>query len=234
MVKTELITTVLDLAGVFANALLGGGVARSQNLDLFGYVAMGLVSGLGGGIIRDVLLQRGTPVALVNPAYIITALAGVLVAFVLNIQHKYWDRIFTIVDAAALSLWATAGAQKTLSAGLDGLSAVLLGTVTAVGGGVSRDLMMQRVPAVFGGNALYASVAVVVATLQVVVSEVFGAHFATGTFVAIAGGFALRLIAHWRGWSLPGGLDWRPRQTVTKIAQRVRRDPGDPGGGVQG
>ena len=65
--QTDLLTTTLDLLGVFANGLLGGAVARTQNMDLFGFAAMGLVSGLGGGIIRDVLLEHGTPAALAAP-----------------------------------------------------------------------------------------------------------------------------------------------------------------------
>lgn len=70
---------------------------------------MGLCSGLGGGIIRDVLLGHGPPAALTNPAYIPTALAGACVAFVVQIEHRTWDRAFIGVDAVALSMWATAG-----------------------------------------------------------------------------------------------------------------------------
>jgi uncharacterized membrane protein YeiH len=61
-------------------------VARTQNMDLFGFAAMGLVSGLGGGIIRDVLLEHGTPAALVDPAYIPTALGGAAIAFLMHIR----------------------------------------------------------------------------------------------------------------------------------------------------
>ena len=107
MATHQLILT-LDLLGVFANGLLGGAAARSRDLDLFGFAAIGLCSGLGGGIIRDILLMHGTPVALTNSAYIPTALAGTAVAFVVQIEHKTWDRAFILVDAAALSLWATA------------------------------------------------------------------------------------------------------------------------------
>ncbi|HWG00845.1 MAG TPA: TRIC cation channel family protein [Trebonia sp.] len=115
---SDLCATVLDLLGVFANGPLGGAVARSQGMDMFGFAAMGLVSGLGGGIIRDVMLQHGPPAALVHPAYIPTALTGAAVAFVMHIEHKAWDRVFMLVDAAAISLWATAGALITLAAGL--------------------------------------------------------------------------------------------------------------------
>ena len=126
--RIETITTALDLAGVSANALLGGAAARSRRLDLFGYVVIGLVAGLGGGVIRDLLLQQGPPAALVNPVYIPAALAGTGLAFILDISGRGWGRVLIVLDAVALSLWAAAGAQKTLTAGLGWLPAVLLST----------------------------------------------------------------------------------------------------------
>ncbi len=137
----------------------------------------------------------------------------------MHIQSRAWNRVFLLVDAAAISLWATAGALKTLGVGLEWLPAVLLGTITAIGGGVSRDLMLQRVPAVFKDGQLYATVAIVVAVIQVVFAEAYGLHYFTGTAIAIGVGFALRLIAYWRGWRLPTGLDWEP----SKILQRVAK-----------
>ena len=224
--QTDNLITSLDLVGVFANGLLGGAVARTQNMDLFGFAAMGLVSGLGGGIIRDVLLEHGTPAALVDPAYIPTALAGAAIAFMMQVRSNAWGRAFVLVDAAAISLWATAGALKTLEAGLEWLPAVLLGTITAIGGGVTRDLMIQRVPAVFRDGQLYATVAIVVAIIQVVFAEQAGLRYTTGTAVAIVVGFLLRLLAYWRGWRLPTGLDWQPSKIIQRVAKP--RDPDSP------
>jgi uncharacterized membrane protein YeiH len=215
-VQSDLLTSVLDLLGVFANGLLGGAVARSQNMDLFGFAAMGLISGLGGGIIRDVLLQHGTPAALTHPAYIPTALAGALVAFMMRIEHKAWDRVFLLVDAAAISLWASAGALKTLADGLGWLPAVLLGTITAIGGGVTREVILQRVPAVFTRGPLYATVAIFVAAVTVVCARTIGPDDTVGTAIAIVAGFTLRVVAYRRGWRLPQGLEWQPR----RLAQR--------------
>ena len=208
MRTTDLIL-ILDLLGVFANGLLGGAVARSKDLDLFGFAAIGLCSGLGGGIIRDVLLEHGPPAALTNAAYIPTALAGAGVAFLVQIEHKTWDRVFIGIDAVALSLWATAGALKTLGDGFGWLPAVLLGTITAVGGAIIRDTMLQRVPAVFTEGTLYATVAIVVAAIQVAFVKTEGLTTGTGTAVAIAVGIVLRLVAYRRDWQLPRGLDWK-------------------------
>jgi uncharacterized membrane protein YeiH len=208
-VPTHQLILVLDLLGVFANGLLGGAVARSKDLDMFGFAAVGLCSGLGGGIIRDVLLGHGPPAALTNPAYIPTALAGACVAFVVQVEHRTWDRAFIGVDAVALSMWATAGALKALGDGLGWLPAVLLGTITAIGGAITRDLLLQRVPAVFAQGTLYATVAILVAAIQVLFARTHGLSSGTGTTVAIVVGVTLRLVAYWRGWQLPRGLDWK-------------------------
>ena len=129
------VTNVLDLAGVFASALLGGAVARSMDFDLFGFLVVGFVSGLGGGMLRDVLLQNGPPVALTDPLYVPVAVAGALIAFLVSFAERGWDRLFTFLDAAVIGFWAVVGVQRTFDAGLQGPAAIIMGTITAVGGG---------------------------------------------------------------------------------------------------
>ena len=222
--QTDLLTSVLDLLGVFANGLLGGAIARSQGMDLFGFGAMGLISGLGGGVIRDVLLQHGPPAALTHAAYIPTALAGAGVAFVIRIEHRAWDRVFLLVDAAAISLWASAGALKALSAGLGWGSAVLLGTITAIGGGITREVLLTRVPSVFTEGPLYATVALFVSAVTVLSAKTIRLNDSVGITLAIIIGFTLRLVAYRRGWRLPQGLEWQPRGVI-QPRQVARRSP---------
>jgi uncharacterized membrane protein YeiH len=224
-VKIHLVTTILDLLGVGANAILGGAIARSREMDLVGFLALGLVSGLGGGIIRDVLIGHGPPAALTNPAYIPIALGGAALAFLVRIDHRWWDRIYMTLDSAGLTVWAIAGAQKALAAGLGWMPAILLGTITAVGGGVVRGILLQRTPAVFGRSPLYASVAVIVSGIAVFFQDVLHAHIVLGTVVAIIVGTGLRIAAAVRGWTLPTGLEWEPRDAVTKLASRIPRRP---------
>jgi uncharacterized membrane protein YeiH len=161
-------------------------------------------------VIRDILLQHGPPAALVNSDYIPTALAGTALAFVLDVSGRSWSRILIVLDAAAISLWAAAGAQKTLGAGLGWLPAILLGTLTAVGGGATRDLMLKRVPDVFGGNSLYASVAVLVAGNQVLWTRL-GEPVAE-IVIGVLSGLLLRLVAYRQGWRLPTGLNYQSRR----------------------
>jgi uncharacterized membrane protein YeiH len=206
---------VLDLTGAFANALLGGAVARRHGFDPVGFAALAIVSGLGGGIIRDTLLQRGTPVALTNYAYLTTALIGAAVAFAVRFEGRVWDRLFPLVDALALGCWAAVGAQKTLTLGLGWLPAILLGTVTAVGGGAVRDIAVGSIPTIFGGNTLYATCAVIASGTLVLVQ--FWGYPQAGLLVSTGVGAALCLLARWRGWILPERVDWRrPDRFLTR------------------
>jgi hypothetical protein len=86
-------------------------------------------------LIRDVLLQHGTPIALTDYAYLLTAFAGAAASYLANVQGLVWDRVWPVIDAVALGCWATAGATKTVAVGIGWLPALLLGVVTAVGGG---------------------------------------------------------------------------------------------------
>lgn len=218
---------VVDLIGVFANAVLGGVLARRERLDPVGFAALASVSGLGGGLIRDTLLQRGTPVALVDYAYILTALGGAAVAFVLDVEGAVWDRGFPWIDAVALGCWASAGAQKTLGFGLGWLPALLLGTLTAVGGGAVRDIVLRRIPEIFGGNTLYATSALLASGVMVVAYDL--RHVTLGLVLSTTVGAGLTLLARRRRWQLPEANPWRPRRPIRRSPRRGR--PGLPPNG---
>lgn len=220
-------TRYLDLAGVFSCALLGGAVARTAGLDLFGFLVVGIVSGLGGGVMRDVLLQHGTPVALTDYTYLLTSFGGILIAFLIRVSEESWNRLFTVLDAAVIGFWAVAGANKTLTAGLGWLPAILLGTLTAVGGGALRDVVLGRMPAVFGGNGLYATVALAVAAITVLCWYLGIPEVGIGLGVALA--LVFRLTAVHYGWNLPRGLDWQPHSKLASLMRRRSR-PASRGG----
>ncbi|NKY49753.1 trimeric intracellular cation channel family protein [Nocardia vermiculata] len=208
----------LDLTGVFANALLGGAVARSFRFDPIGFAVLATASGLGGGIIRDTLLQRGTPIALTDYAYLLTALVGALVAFAVRFEGRMWDAMFPWVDALGLGTWAAVGAQKTLEVGLGWLPALLLGTVTAVGGGAVRDISVGRVPAIFGGNTLYATCALLASATLVLIWR--SGHATAGSIAATVVGAGLCLLARWRGWMLPEQVSWPERMRYTRRKEK--------------
>jgi uncharacterized membrane protein YeiH len=209
--------TGIDLTGVLANAVLGGVVARDERLQPVGFITLAILSGLGGGIIRDTLLQHGTPVALTNPAYIPTALIGAAIAFFLPVGGRLWNVAFPLVDALALGCWAATGASKTLAVGLAALPALLLGTITAVGGGMTRDIFMRRIPGIFAGGTLYTTSAVLASGVMVVLYGV--GDPAIGLGCATVTGAGLTMLARWRGWGLPQAPEWQPRQAWSRAAQ---------------
>ncbi|MCU1472905.1 trimeric intracellular cation channel family protein [Amnibacterium sp.] len=213
---------VLDLIGVFANALLGGLIARQEKLDPIGFVVLAVLSGLGGGLIRDVLLQHGPPVALTDYSYLLTAFAGAAVSYLVRVRGRVWDWVWPVVDALALGTWAAAGAQKTLGVGLGWLAAVLLGTITAVGGGAVRDVVLRRIPGILGGNTLYATCAIVGSTVLVVLAEL--GYPTVGLVTSTIVGAGLCLLARWRGWILPSADAWSPARIIpASTLGRLRR-----------
>ncbi|MBX3092144.1 MAG: TRIC cation channel family protein [Cryobacterium sp.] len=194
----------VDLAGVLANAILGGIAARAARLDLVGFVILAILSGLGGGMIRDTLLQHGTPVALTDPYYLAVALVGAVIAFFIRFKGRYSRLALLLLDVLAVGCWAAVGAQKALESGLGWLPAILLGMVTAIGGGMVRDVFLMKVPTVFGGNTLYATSAFVASVEMVVLSSLGLPEI--GTVVAILSAAALSLLAKRFGWILPSEI----------------------------
>jgi uncharacterized membrane protein YeiH len=213
LTMTDLFRAV-DLTGVLGNALLGGVVARKEKLDFVGFAALAVLSGLGGGIIRDTLLQRGTPVALTDYAYLLTALAGAAIAFVFRVEGRVWNWVWPIVDALALGCWAATGAHKTLAVGLGWLPALLLGTISAVGGGATRDIVMRRVPGIFGGNTLYATCALAASGVLVIFN--YQNHPTPGLLVGALTGTVLCWLSQRRGWVLPAADTWSPARVFAK------------------
>ncbi len=226
MAAPETITEILrvvDLTGVAANALLGGVLARRERLDPVGFGTLAILSGLGGGLIRDTLLQRGTPAALMDSAYILTAIAGAAIAFVLHIEGRLWNRAFPWIDALALGCWAAAGTQKSLEYGLGWLPAILLGTITAVGGGAVRDIVLRRIPTIFGGSTLYATSASLASATMVICFNL--GFVSVGLVAATLVGAGLTMLARWRNWQLPEPYAWHPplRLSRTRRGRRRRR-----------
>jgi len=167
---------VLDLAGVLVFAVDGGLTARAATrLDIVGVVSLGMITALGGGVIRDILLPDLPPAALRDWRYLAVALVGGLVAYAASERvHRTTARPIKVLDAAGLSLFAVTGASKALAFGLGPFPAALVGMIAAVGGGTLRDMMVGKVPGILTGG-LYAIPALTGAGI-VVVSAAVGAE----------------------------------------------------------
>ena len=183
----------LDLTGTFAFALNGALTAvRAARLDIVGVVALGMITAIGGGIVRDVLIGDIPPATFRDWRYLTVAAGGGLLAFAFS---RHLDRLLgaiTVLDAAGLSLFAVTGASKSLDFGLGAGQAVILGVVTGVGGGTIRDVLIREVPSVLR-SGLYAIPALLGATITVVTErlDVYGIPAALG---AAAACFGLRML----------------------------------------
>lgn len=210
----------LDLLGVVANGLLGGAVARRFRLDPVGFAILAIVSALGGGAIRDVLLDL-RPVALVDPAYLGCALGAAAAAFLVRFEGRRWRQVFPLVDALALGTWAVVGTEKSLIAGVSPLPAILLGVLTAVGGGAVRDMMLGQVPAILQQSELYATAAFAAGLALVLAREAGLGGWASPLAVLV--GTALYLVARRLGWMLPTEPVWPAPRLRTRGAKGVNR-----------
>ncbi|WP_369134048.1 trimeric intracellular cation channel family protein [Modestobacter sp. I12A-02662] len=160
----------LDLLGTFAFALNGALTAlRHTRLDIVGVVTLGMITALGGGILRDVLLDL-PPATFNDWRYLAVAAGGGLIAFVSGRHLHRLNTPITVLDAAGLSLFAVTGAGKALQLGLGPAQAVILGAITGVGGGTIRDVLIRQVPSVLS-SGLYAIPALLGATATVVMTS---------------------------------------------------------------
>jgi uncharacterized membrane protein YeiH len=160
---------VLNLAGTFVFGLSGGLAAVRAKLDLFGVVVLAAVVGLAGGITRDVLI--GTPPATFRDwRYLAAAAAAGAVCFFAGRALERAERSVMIFDALGLGLFAVTGATKALQFGLGPVQAVLLGTITGVGGGMLRDVLLRQVPTVLR-EGLYAIPALLGAAVLVLAQD---------------------------------------------------------------
>jgi uncharacterized membrane protein YeiH len=192
---------VLDLAGTFVFAISGAMLGVRRNLDIFGILVLSFVASSAGGVTRDLLIGAVPPAAISDWRYLAVALAAGLLTF---FSHSLIARVRTAIlmfDAAGLALFAVAGTQKALAYGLNPLMAALLGMLTGIGGGIVRDLLVARTPAVLQRD-LYALAALAGAMLVVTGHRLNWPVVPT----AIAGAavcFGLRLMAIRQGWNLP-------------------------------
>lgn len=191
-----------DLGATALFALEGALVAIAADLDLFGILVVGFATALGGGIIRDMVIGAGPPLAMRLRRYPIAALAAAALAIALAIPaREIPDGVLVALDAGGLALFAVSGAQRALDFGLNEISAALLGTITGVGGGVIQAILLNRVPAVLVED-VYASAALLGA-VTMIVGVKRGAPAGTMMALGAAVCFGLRMISWWQGWNLP-------------------------------
>ncbi|MEY8561829.1 trimeric intracellular cation channel family protein [Eggerthellaceae bacterium 3-80] len=158
----EVVLTIpfwLELAASLTGGLSGAMSAVRARYDLFGVACIAIVTGLAGGIIRDILLQQYGIYAFQKPSLILACVIAGVVVFYFGKLTTYLDPIVDLLDNLSVALWAIVSVGKSMSAGLDIIPATILGTITAVGGGICRDICMNREPEAFQAGPLYGSAA---------------------------------------------------------------------------
>ncbi len=193
---------LLELAGTFAFAISGATAARQRGLDLFGICVVAFTVACGGGIIRDVCIGATPPAGLTTWYYLAATIvaAGLTIGFYPLVQRL--NRPVILFDAAGLSLFAVTGTQKVLVYGHNAEAAVLLGIMTAVGGGVIRDILLGRVPVIFE-REIYASAALLAALIVVIGNYLSWFSTDLTALIALSICFSLRILALRFHWNLP-------------------------------
>jgi len=197
----QLLFNLVDLAGTFAFAISGATAARRCQLDLFGILAIAYITACGGGIARDVMIGAIPPAGLSDWRYLLTA----VIAALFTIAAYPWVERLTypvrLFDAMGLGLFAVYGAHKALLFGHNAEVAILLGMVTAIGGGMARDVLLARVSIVLQ-QEIYALAALAGAALAVI-GERLGWPPVWATWLPILFCFSLRFLSLRRHWNLP-------------------------------
>jgi uncharacterized membrane protein YeiH len=199
---------VADLAGVAVFAASGASAAVVKRLDLFGVVFVGFAAALGGGILRDLVIDQVPPLAFDDWRYGAVAVLTAVAVFYLHPKLARLRRVVLVLDAAGLGLFTVTGTLKALDAGVGAVGACVIGMLTGIGGGLVRDLLLGRIPVVLR-REIYA-VASLIGAVAVAVLEALGAGGPLPLTAAAALVFAIRIVALRRRWAAPVPTDPEP------------------------
>ena len=192
---------ILDLVGTAAFAASGAWVGVRKHMDLFGVLVLGVVTAVGGGTLRDLLLGDIPPFSLKDETYICIAITVSLVVFINRIKFMAFEKPLLYFDAIGLGTFVVIGTTKALDFQLGFLGAVLMGVMTGTAGGVVRDILANQVPLILR-REIYASACVAGGVLLIVLLQIgagrpIAALFAASTVIIV------RLLAIHYNWALP-------------------------------
>ncbi|EFG80227.1 trimeric intracellular cation channel family protein [Corynebacterium ammoniagenes] len=211
-----------DVSGVLLMGIIGGTIARQRGYDIIGFFFIALFSSLGGGMIRDVLINRGTVAAMSQPEYLILAFTGALIARFVYFKGRTWDILQAHGDAIVSGLWAGTGTVKALTYGLPVVPCIMMGVFTATGGSMIRDVVTGRVPGVFGDNQPTV-IPAIAASVIVLLSDSMG-YLAVGMVVGPVVSIVLSLLGYWGGWRLNSNPEWAPvNESAAQVAELAKK-----------
>jgi uncharacterized membrane protein YeiH len=192
---------LLDLVGTAAFAASGAWVGVRKHMDLFGVLVLGVVTAVGGGTLRDLLLGDTPPFSLMDENYIYIAISVSLIVFANRVRFKLLEKPLLYFDAVGLGTFVVIGATKALDFQLGWLGAILMGVMTGTAGGVFRDVLANQVPLILR-REIYASACVAGGALLVILEQ-SGAGRLVAALLAAGTVIIVRLLAIRYDWGLP-------------------------------
>lgn len=197
----DFLFSLLDIIGTFAFAISGAQAAKERELDLFGLFIISFLTACGGGIIRDISLGITPPVAISQWLYLALPATASLVFILFQNYISKLSYPVLLFDALGLSLFAVAGSQKSLFLGQNYGVAIVLGVLSAIGGGILRDILLGRVPVVFR-KEVYGSAALIGSGIVVLFYH-FDLNSTSGAWIALMTCFCVRYFSIKNKWNLP-------------------------------
>lgn len=207
---------ILEYTGVLLAAIIGGTVAKRMNFDVVGFGFVALISSLAGGMLRDCLLNNGPVAALHTPWYLLIAVIGAAIAFVLNIGGPLWDHVRFYLDVVTVGVWAVVGASKAIVNELPWISVLLLAVITATGGSLVRDVVLGKIPALFTSQKMMVFPALLAGSMTLAFSYF---HIAAwkGMLISSVAASLLSMAVYWASTRRAR----QPQRTELSLDQRI-------------
>ena len=211
------IPLAFELLAVVVAAATGALTARENKLDLVGAIGLAVLVSLGGGLIRDVILQEGNVYILRQPLALPVAIATAAAVFTFPVMVEKPDRLVAILDIFSVGLFAVMGADKTMLYGYPAITCVMMGFFTAVGGGLLRDVFLARVPYIFQRSNLYAIAAIAGALTYIVLVQCLDIWNIAAAVISVAVTMAVR----W--WSIRYNIMSPTEVDLHKLPEPVKK-----------
>jgi uncharacterized membrane protein YeiH len=197
-----------DLGATFLYALTGALMAVRRRYDIVGLFVLALVTGVGGGLIRDgIFIQDGPPLAMKDERYLYVVIAGCLAAALFSHRIDRLQKGFLFADALGLGAYAVVGVERSLNAGLSEVAAIMVGVINASGGGLLRDVLVREEPLVFKPGQLYVLAALLGAAMFDVLIVHFNRPVESAALLAVGSTFVFRLLAIIFNWKTVSVLE---------------------------
>lgn len=207
---------IIEIIGTVAFACSGAMVAIKKHLDLLGIIVLGVITAVGGGMMRDILIGNNPPALFVNPIYVFMAFLSVMVLFLIVkfrrmsmavLESLTYERIMSLLDAIGLGAFTVVGIDTAIEAGFGEYTflMIFLGVITGVGGGILRDMMAGEIPGVLKKH-IYACASLAGAVTYVVLlkNEIVSAEVAVIVSALLV--VVIRVLARHYRWNLPRAL----------------------------